>query len=178
MNKRLDVEHVFRYCPKCASADFKAVQNNLLICKACGFNYFINACAAVAGIITNSDRSILLTVRAKQPELGKLDLPGGFINLNETAEDALAREIKEELNLEIEKIKYFCSIPNVYEYKGLNYNTLDLFYCCEVKGFSQIKVADDVSDYLFQKVDEIETDKIGFLSVRKGIELYAKNYTG
>ena len=178
MNKRLNTEHVFRYCPKCASADFKAVQENLLVCKACGFNYFINACAAVAGIITDSDRSILLTVRAKQPELGKLDLPGGFINLKETAEDALIREIKEELNLNVEQVKYFCSIPNVYEYKGLNYNTLDLFYTCSVKDFGQIKVADDVSDYLFQKADEIETDKIGFSSVRKGLELYAKNYAG
>lgn len=178
MNNHLDVKNVFKYCPKCGSADFEAVKENLLACNSCEFNYYINACAAVAGIITDDKNRLLLTVRAKEPAEGKLDLPGGFININETAEDALAREIKEELDIEIEGLKYFCSSPNIYEYKGLNYHILDLFFCCSVKDFSQIKTTDEVSDYFFKRTDELEMDKIGFPSTRKALELYAKNHAG
>jgi len=44
----------------------------------------------------------LLTLRAREPEKGRLDLPGGFLGVGEHPVDGLAREAREELGVEIE----------------------------------------------------------------------------
>jgi len=43
-----------------------------------------------------------VTVRAREPEKGRLDLPGGFLGVGEHPVDGLAREVREELGVEIE----------------------------------------------------------------------------
>ena len=43
-----------------------------------------------------------MTVRGIEPEKGRLDLPGGFVEVGEHPRDALAREAKEELGVEVE----------------------------------------------------------------------------
>lgn len=54
-------------------------------------------------IITKANK-ILLIKRAYSPGKNKLDLPGGFVNKNETVEGAAKRETKEETGLEVEII--------------------------------------------------------------------------
>ena len=73
---------------------------------------------------------ILLTKRNQEPAKGKLDLAGGFTDPNESAEFACFRELKEELDIEIDtgKLRFLMSLPNIYHYKGIDYNTLDLFF--------------------------------------------------
>jgi ADP-ribose pyrophosphatase YjhB (NUDIX family) len=48
-----------------------------------------------------ADRA-LVTVRAREPEKGKLDVPGGFLHEGEHPVDGLKREVKEELGIEID----------------------------------------------------------------------------
>ena len=45
---------------------------------------------------------MLVTVRGIEPEKGKLDLPGGFVEVGEHPRDALTREAQEELGVEVE----------------------------------------------------------------------------
>jgi mutator protein MutT len=54
--------------------------------------------------IFNAENKILLTKRGKKAknELGKWEIPGGALELGETFEQGLKREIKEELNIDIE----------------------------------------------------------------------------
>ena len=56
---------------------------------------------AVACFIRNSKGELLLVRRAKEPAKGTLDLPGGFVDMYESAEDAAHREVKEETGLDI-----------------------------------------------------------------------------
>ncbi|MFZ2411920.1 MAG: NUDIX domain-containing protein, partial [Candidatus Methanoperedens sp.] len=72
----------------------------------------MNAGAAVIAIIRNRKREVLFTIRKHAPFAGMLDFPGGFVDYEENAEEALSREIKEELNLELYDIGYLLSIPN------------------------------------------------------------------
>lgn len=60
-----------------------------------------NPVPTVDVIVQRSNR-ILLVKRKKDPFKDKLALPGGFVNENETVEDAALREIKEETSLSIE----------------------------------------------------------------------------
>lgn len=58
------------------------------------------------GLIIKEDK-ILLIKKHGGPYDGKLDLPGGTIEFNETIEDALVRELEEEIGIEITKYNLF-----------------------------------------------------------------------
>jgi NADH pyrophosphatase NudC (nudix superfamily) len=118
------------FCPKCNKPTFERLIGNQLRCQSCNFTYIHNVAAAVA-LIIRCDNQILFTKRALEPALGLLDLPGGFVDPGESLEQALKRELHEELNLDISKPKYLFSYPNQYLYKDVNYDTCDSFF--EVK---------------------------------------------
>ncbi|MCP4138052.1 MAG: NUDIX domain-containing protein [bacterium] len=160
-------EKIFTHCPRCGHSPFTHDGKNSFLCGSCSFNYYINPSGAVVAIIKNSQGKILLTRRGIDPLKGTLDLPGGFVDLMESGEDALKREIREELNLEIRDFTYLGSFPNRYLYGGLTYFTLDLAYFCAVPSFEAIKADDDVSDYIFLHPEEINIDDIGLESIKK-----------
>lgn len=56
---------------------------------------------AVGAIILNGDQ-VLLIQRGQAPSKGKWTLPGGVVELGETPEEALVREIREECHLDIQ----------------------------------------------------------------------------
>ena len=86
----------FELCPKCGSKKIEYKDNRKWFCPDCGFDLYNNVAAAVGIIICDKNNNILLEVRAKDPQKGKLALPGGFIDPEESAEDAVIRECKEE----------------------------------------------------------------------------------
>ncbi|MCY6960012.1 NUDIX domain-containing protein [Clostridium brassicae] len=59
----------------------------------------------VGAVIINENKEILLLLREKSPELGCWSIPGGKVEMFETVEDAIKREVKEELDVEVEIIK-------------------------------------------------------------------------
>ena len=144
-------------------------------CADCGFTYYYNSSAASVAVIENSKGEILVARRAKDPAKGTYDLPGGFIDVGETAENAVKREIMEETNLDVISLKYLFSIPNIYVYSGFEVHTVDLFFKCNVDDFSNLKAQDDVSDLKFIALDKLNPDDFGLLSIRKGVELLIQN---
>ncbi len=164
-------ENVMKFCPFCGAKDFHP-GDRFLECGQCKKKFYINAAAAVACIIVDRNGDVLLTRRRFDPAKGMLDLPGGFVDLNETAEYAVKREIREELNLEVEQIRFMCSFPNQYLYGGVVYHTLDLGFICTVSDFSAIATDDDVDAYVFAPIQEIDLQKIGFPSIRKLVQAY------
>jgi mutator protein MutT len=160
---------VLRHCPRCGERAVAPRRGCGYGCGACGFVFFLNVAAAVAAIIRDPEGRVLLTRRAHDPAAGKLDVPGGFVDPGETAEDALRREIIEELGLVIEDVRYFCSVTNVYEYDGLNYRTLDLYFLCRATNLSEIRAADDISGYAFVDPRAIDPAEVAFDSILKGL---------
>lgn len=165
----------FKFCPSCASTHFTFPENRRFLCNNCGFTYYHNIAAAVAIIFTFEDK-ILFTVRNINPDKGKWDLPGGFIDPNETAEEAACREIKEELGIEILKsdLQYITTSPNNYLYKNVPYRTMDIFYECGLTSDEiSIAAADEIQNLIWIKRSEIDLNQIGFVSIRKVIgEMY------
>ncbi len=155
------------FCPKCGSKKFMEHTVKSYRCSDCLFHIFLNAGAAVSGIIINANREVLFTIRKFDPKAGMLDLPGGFVDYEENAEDALTREIKEELGVNVTKLTYYKSLPNLYEYDDITYHTLDLFYFCEVDSIESIIVNDDVSGYVFESISNIDIKKIGLGSPKQ-----------
>ena len=161
----------FKFCPSCKSTDFTFSNNVRFHCNACDFTYYHNIAAAVAIVFTFEDK-ILFTVRNVDPDKGKWDLPGGFIDPGENAEAAACREIKEELGLNIypNDLKYITTSPNNYLYKNVPYRTMDIFYECPLQtDMISITAEDEIQELIWVKRSEIDLENIGFVSIRKVI---------
>lgn len=75
----------------------------------------------VATIIENNDGDILIAKRnSKKSQGGLWEFPGGKIEKNESADDAIKREIKEELNIDIEINKWLIEKRHEYPEKTIN----------------------------------------------------------
>ncbi len=166
---------VLKYCMRCGSDAVVIRQNNSILCNRCDFCYYMNSASAVALLILNEKGELLLTKRAFQPEKGKLDLPGGFVETGERAEDTVRRELKEELNIEVCEMHYWGSYPNEYVYSGLTIYTLDMAFVCMVNNFHSIAANDDVADYGFYALDVIDYKEIAFESVKNILSDFKRN---
>jgi len=170
MQADLNPVRVFRFCPKCGSGQFRTIGSRAKKCENCSFSYYFNASAAVAALIFDEKGRLLLTRRAIEPHLGMLDLPGGFIEPMESAEEAVSRELKEELGAEVLSMEYVCSFPNEYPFSGLSVFTLDLAFRVKIKSLDVMIPMDDISAFEFYFPDEIPLDEIPATSIRKIVE--------
>ena len=158
---------MIKFCPKCSkSAGLK--NDKKIVCAHCGFELYLNTAAAVAALIFDKEGRLMVIRRNHEPQKGLLDLPGGFVDFCEDGESAVKREIFEELGINIEITGYFRSIPNIYIYRGVLYNTLDLFFTChtDIQELSSIKHNDEITEILFKFPKEISEDEIAFDSMK------------
>jgi len=164
----------FRYCPVCGSDRF--VENNFKSkrCETCGFVYYANPSAATAAFIMR-DGCLLVARRGKEPARGTLDLPGGFVDMDETAEQGMSREIHEETGLVISQLRYLFSIPNLYLYSGMTIHTLDMFYEAEVPDDVHPQADDDAAELMWMPLKEVNPTDFGLKSIRQAVEKYLAN---
>lgn len=166
----------FNYCPNCGSTHFEFPENRRFFCHNCEFVYFHNIAAAVA-VIFRYENQMLFTVRNIDPDKGKLDLPGGFIDPKETAEEAACREIKEEMGIDVKpnELRYITTHPNDYPYKNVPYRTMDIFFECKLQSDQVSVIAkDEIQELIWVKTNAVELDKIGFTSIRNVVAHYVK----
>ena len=131
----------------------------------------MNTAAAVAGVFER-DGKFLAVKRNLNPGKGLYDLPGGFLDPHETAEQALRREIREELNVEVGELKYLCTAPNVYMYKEIEYTTCDIFYVADI-GHDEFKVdTDELSGIAWFTKEDVNLDDFAFSSIKEAIKAY------
>ena len=163
-----------KFCPKCGNESLNWDGEKKWNCKVCDFILFHNVAGAVAVVIKFGDE-ILLTRRNQEPKKGKLDLAGGFVDPKETAEETCARELFEEMKIKIDisKLKYLASLPNIYEYKNIIYNTLDLFYEYESDEKFEVNLEiSEISETVWLKIEDINPEEIAFDSQRVFLEKY------
>jgi len=156
----------YKFCPRCAAPGSFDREQFSFKCPQCGMHFFLNSAAAVTALIHNSNNELLLVRRGVEPSIGMLDLPGGFVDPGESAETALLRELKEELNVVPDSFSYYVSFPNQYRFSGTTVFTIDLVFKCRVNDFSTLKYMDDVQGIEFIKPEEINLHQIPFLSVK------------
>jgi len=184
---------MFNFCPSCSSKRISLNEGKVFRCPDCGFTYYHNIAAATGCLIivpepdgesrVPSERLVFL-VRGKEPAIGKLDLPGGFVDPGEGVLEGLYRELQEEINwtppvstgaVLSDVFTLFASFPNVYEYKSIKYNTCDMYFTVLAPGLKPEHLSPEkaeVSDVLFLKPDEIDFDRFAFNSTRQAVETY------
>lgn len=127
-------------------------------------------------LIFNERKELLVTRRKNNPAKGMLDLPGGFAEPGETIEQSLARELTEELNLEIISFEYLCSAPNIYPFRNVVYPITDMAFICKVKGWENIRAGDDVLDFQFVDLSSLDISSFGMDSARQVVKTYCRRF--
>jgi NAD+ diphosphatase len=160
------------HCVKCAQPSLIKQGEKAYQCTSCEFVYFHNVAAAVCAVIV-CNQQILLVERAQHPGKGKLDFPGGFVDYNESNEQALTRELLEELQLPVSNMQYLFSYPNQYLYKDVLYSTLDNFF--EIKLDTKpalVLQQEEVSRYLWLDMQYMDVEQLAFVSGQNALAEY------
>lgn len=164
--------NLFQYCPKCGRRLERAINQRIVDCKNCGFHYYLNAAPTAAAILLNISDEILLVERKYPPRKGFWDLPGGFVDDDESMEESVKRELKEELGIKIGQLTYFKSIFDKYLFKGVTYNTVIAVYYGRID--QKIYPADDVASFRFFKRTEFPAKEFSFTKLANLVEDFIK----
>jgi mutator protein MutT len=170
----MPIEH-FRFCPRCGRPSSNlAGSKSTWHCLECGFVYYFNPAIAAAAFIRNPIGQTLFIRRAKDPAKGKLAIPGGFVDIGESAEEAVRREVQEEVNVQITSLRYLCSHTNEYPYKEITYPVLDLFFVAEAAPSTSAAALDGVESYAWLDAEKVAPEEIAFRSIRGALDMYLK----
>jgi len=111
----------------------------------------------VAAVTINKGK-VLLVIRGKSPNLGKWGIPGGVVEVGETVEEAVVREVYEETNIVVKPIKLitiFDSIGRDSEGKVRIHYVLLEYLCEYVSG--EVKAASDAPDAKWFALNEMDS---------------------
>jgi ADP-ribose pyrophosphatase YjhB (NUDIX family) len=163
---------LFQFCPRCGQPCSAVPGSMVLRCQRCSFLYHFNPAVAVGVFLEGPDRRVLLVERDRDPARGMLALPGGFVDIGETAEDALRREVREEVDLQIEELRFLCSAANQYLYADVTYPVLDLFFVAIARDIVTVAALDGVASLHWFEPRELPLERIAFPSVRSAAQIY------
>lgn len=166
----------FRFCPACGSEQFSSSSVKSKRCVECGFEFFLNAAASTAAFIVNERGELLVGRRAKEPARGTLDLPGGFVDADETIEEGLERELWEELGCHVRSASYLFSVPNRYLYSGMEIPTADCYFQVELEE-EVLHEGDDMESALWIPLAEVDAGAFGLDSIRQAVEIFLERFT-
>jgi len=142
-----------KYCLYCGQPfTQKKVEGRIrLFCIQCNAPYYENPTPASCLVVIDDKENILLVKRNVEPYIGSWCLPGGFIELEETSEEAALRELKEETGL-TGKIKSLLGVTS--SYSPQYYSVILVGYL--VRSFTgMLHPGDDVSDAAYFHLDEL-----------------------
>jgi ADP-ribose pyrophosphatase YjhB (NUDIX family) len=162
--------HGWYFCPRCRGE--LVPEPGSVACPACGSRYYANSAPTVGALCEDEQGRLMLVRRAIEPQKGKWDTPGGFLEEGEAPLDALRRELLEETGLEVEPGDFFAALTDVYGDGPDAQSILSLNWAAQVLG-GEPAPADDISEIGWFAPGELPApEEIAFPSVAELIELW------
>ncbi len=158
----------FKVCPLCGSTLHKTFTEgrDRMVCDQCGYIQYQNPLPASA-VIVIEDGAILMVKRKFEPQAGKWGLPAGFVELDETPEQAAVRETHEETGINV-KIKRLLKVTGTCE--GHKSNIVLIIYIAE-KIDGVLAAGDDAEEAAFFPIHDLP-ENIAFSSHKQAILEY------
>ncbi len=154
------------YCPRCGAKLEKRLVGDRVryVCPNCGYVFYLNPTVA-AGTLVEMDGKVVLVRRGVQPGKGKWGLPSGYVEADESAEEAAVRETKEECGLDVE-VDDLLGVYSFVEKDG-NHGVLILYSAHVVGG--TLRAGDDAQDVQAFLPNEIANIDLAFDTNRKAL---------
>lgn len=129
----------YRFCPRCAAALTigAAGGRDRHLCEACGFVHWNNPAPVVAALVQVGDEILLARNAAWPPRT--FALITGFLEPGETPEAGIAREVKEETDLDAERVE----LIGVYEFMRKN----ELIIAYHVLATGTVRLSEELVEY-------------------------------
>lgn len=159
------------YCHHCASK-LETRDERSWWCDTCQQTYYENVAATAEAAIFNDKNELLVVIRAEEPGKGKLDLPGGFTDFDESIEEGLFRELHEELGLKREDMTEpqlvggWCTD---YAWGKDTTKIAGLTFAVRLRHPVTLKAQDDIASAEFIPLQEIDPTKFAFSRAQHGI---------
>ncbi len=120
--------------------------------------------AAVGAVIIDGDR-VLLVRRGKAPLAGEWSLPGGVVELGETLEEALQREVQEETGLVVEPLSTAAALDRIHRDASgaVQYHYILVDYLCRVSG-GTLCCGGDAADAQWVTLDHLREGAVAGLA--------------
>jgi ADP-ribose pyrophosphatase YjhB (NUDIX family)/ribosomal protein S18 acetylase RimI-like enzyme len=139
------------------------------VCAACGFILYRNPVPGV-GVLVEMEEGIVLVERGQPPFVGWWALPSGYIEADESVEQAAVRECKEETGLDVELVELF----GVYSFpEGPVQSGIVIFYRARPVG-GELRAGDDAQDVGFFDPDALP-EKLAFRTHREVLERWVRS---
>lgn len=161
-------QDLYKFCPQCGGPlDTKLLhpkEPHRLVCRDCGFVFYLDPKLAAIAIVP-LDGGVVLGRRGIDPAYGLWVAPGGFVDVGERVEEAVVREVREEVLLQVQVTR----LLNVYSYPRRT--TVIVGYEVEVLGGIP-GPGDETLEVRIFPLDEIPWDQIAFASTADALRDY------
>jgi ADP-ribose pyrophosphatase YjhB (NUDIX family) len=146
-------ESLYKFCPICAGPLKREVVENIrrLRCQKCGEIHYENPKPSAALLVRNEAGEILLVRRNVDPGAGRWCLPGGFVEMGETVQDAARRELLEETGLEGELLGVVDAASKLNGYYG---DVVVIAFEARVTG-GELRPGDDAAEARYFATDHL-----------------------
>jgi ADP-ribose pyrophosphatase YjhB (NUDIX family) len=168
--------HGWLFCPRCAGRLEHG--GGHVECPSCGFAHYANPAPAVSALVVDETDRLLLARRAREPDAGLWDTPGGFLDEGEHPFDALRRELLEEAGLDVEVGAFVGAHMDVYGDAEDAKPVLNLVWEARVTSGEE-RPADDVSELRWFGLDELPRDEeLAFRWLAPALRAWARRRRG
>lgn len=157
----------WNHCPRCAAS----IENDgaRARCAACGFVAYAHSDPTACALVFDDEGRVLLARRAREPDRGKWDVPGGFIEEDEDPLAALRRELLEETSLEVEPGEFVGVWVDRYGDAADAPSTLNLYWRARIVS-GEPTPADDVAELAWFALDDLPpTEELAFRNVAEAL---------
>ena len=153
-----------KFCHVCGGK-LATSKGNSQWCEQCQQDYYFNPRPCIEMILFNEAGEVLVSERGQEPAKGMSDIPGGFVDFNETLDEALEREVKEELGLnpdDYSEPHYVMSWYGNYPWGKETVKTVMADFTADLKAGRRPEAKDDVASVSFVPIDQLSKQNFSY----------------
>ena len=124
-----------RYCGRCGSAMKKDKKERMLYCEECHNMEYPKICPATIIGVTDGNRLLMSKYAGRAYK--KYALLAGFVEIGETVEETVKREVMEEVGLKVKNVRYYKSQPWSFS------DTVLMGFYCDLDGDDSITLDEE-----------------------------------